>query len=518
MSDARSRFARLVANPRRDAGYTILEAMLPCVGFLLLGTLIAGGFWESGTSGSAGHSSTSGVAPQTQRANPTNPMSDNVGPERPTPASSEQRYVFVTRTYDERLAAAGDRTGTAFHGVPGSDFTGNGNPDILVTKPRATNLVDGTDPTGGFGSVEVWTLWSSAPVTTINGPFQNDMFGLSAKSAGDLDGDGADDLIVGAMLDDGDSGLEGAIHIHSGSDGALLMSIIGEEWEYLGRTVAGASDVDGDGQWDIAASSWVYQNFESYGMVALHSGSDGALIRTFTSDIPNDGFGYEVVSLGDLDGDTRSEIAVSATLAPGDPRAYAPAIGRLHVFDGVPRAASPEHFGTADADLTIYNPDPLIDHFAVAVELTTDEDSDGVADILVTSLIDPYDPSLKTTAMQIFSSTSGDLLWPTSVGGTGSGRDGDQLPSEDENGDPILYSHYTTELGVFGDPTRDLQVEQEDLLLVTETLGDPAEPGNRYLATSRSAGMLISAISTSSCTRWVPQVLCATSRPKRVAW
>src|SRR5690606_15933543 len=133
-----------------------------------------------------------------------------------------------------------------------------------------------------------------------------------------------DDIIVGGMLDHGDSGLEGAVHVYSGIDGELLMHLIGEEWEYLGRTVAGASDVDGDGQWDIAASSWVYEDHQAKGMVSLHSGSDGALIRTITSQLYNDGFGYEIISMGDLDGDTFSEIAISASLAPGDPRAIAP--------------------------------------------------------------------------------------------------------------------------------------------------------------------------------------------------
>ncbi|MFG0292794.1 MAG: hypothetical protein ACF8MJ_06520 [Phycisphaerales bacterium JB050] len=80
--------------------------------------------------------------------------------------------------------------------------------------------------------------------------------------------------------------------------------------------------------------------------------------------------------------------------------------------------------------------------------------------------------------MQIYSSASGDLLWPVANQSPGSGRDDGQLPSEDENGDPILYSHYMSGLGVSGDPTRDLKVEQEDLLLVTEAIGDPAEAGN----------------------------------------
>lgn len=477
MSDARSRFARLVANPRRDAGYTILEAMLPCVAFLVLGTLIAGGLWNPTPPSVAGASPVSATASDTPDPTLLDPKSGNSAQKRPVPGDAERRGVYVTREYENRLIANPNRGGTASHGVPGSDFTGNGSNDILVTQPMATNLIDGTDPGGGYGTVEVWTLLSSGPVLALGSLNQNDLFGLSAKSAGDLDGDGAAELVIGAPLEHGDSGLEGAVYVHSGSDGQLLMVISGEEWEYLGRTVAGASDHDADGQWDIAASSWVYDQGQPKGMVSIHSGSDGALIRTYTSALPDDGFGYEVVSLGDLDADADSELAIPATLAPGDPRAYAPATGRLYIFEGAVRAASPEHLSTSDAALTIMNPDPLIDHFGVLVELCKDEDGDGVLDLLVTSIVDPYS-SAETTAMQIYSSASGDLLWPVSVGGTGSGRDGDQLPATDDDGNPILYSHYTSGLGVLADATRDLRVEEEDLMLVADAIGSDAAPGN----------------------------------------
>jgi len=470
---------------RRDAGYAILEAMPPLITCGFLGTVIAAGLMIQAPVANSQPSSASPDQNAIQTESIGSSRSDESGG-GPSPAIAEQRSVFVSRTYEERLAAAGQRTGTAFHGVPESDFTGNGNPDIMVTKPNATNILDGTDPTGGFGAVEVWTLWSASPVLTIDGVVQNDLFALSAKSAGDLDGDGADDIIVGAPLYHGTTGFEGTVDVYSGSDGQLLLSLTGNQWEYFGRTVAGVSDTDGDGQWDIAASSWVYdQDDEPYGMVSIHSGSDGALIRTYTSDLINDGFGYEIISMGDLDGDTYSEIAISAPLAPGDPLAWAQATGRLHVFHGGPRATQPEHLGTTDADLTILNPDPLIDHFAVAVELTTDQDSDGVADLLVISLIDPGTPA-ETTAIQVYSSVTGGLLWPVSIPppGSGSGRDAgdghrsENYPNIDENGNLIHYSHYTSGLGVFGDTTRDLRVEQADLDLVLTHFGNPAAPGN----------------------------------------
>lgn len=457
---------------------------------MAIGLVIASAFVFSGPQRTSNGKVSSSPTTQEQRPGTNQYSADNEfgGPhgKRPPrlPNDAELRDVMITREYERRLAAMAQRTAVPFHGVPSSDYTGNGTPDIMVTKPMATNLLDGTDPAGGFGAVEVWTLWSATPVLTLNGSAQNDLFGLSAKSAGDLDGDGADDIVVGAMLEHGSTGLEGVVEVYSGSDGALLFALYGLEWEYFGRTVAGVSDADGDGQWDIASSSWVYdQDNQPSGMVSIHSGSDGALIRTFTSDLINDGFGYEIISMGDIDGDAASEVAVSATLAPGDPRAFAPAIGRLHIYHGGPRAAQPEHLNGDDADLIIYNVDPLIDYFGVAVELTADEDADGVQDLLVTSILDPDTPE-ETTALQIYSSVTGAMIWPVSTPppGSGSGRDGDsddeQFPAVDENGNIIHYGHYTSGLGVFGDTTRDLRVEQADMSLVVEAFGQPSIPGN----------------------------------------
>ncbi|MFU8829850.1 MAG: integrin alpha [Phycisphaerales bacterium] len=462
---------------RQQAGYAFLEAVPALAGIVVLGTIIASTASSFGSRSAADQQPSKSIAASHLSVDELD--SEQSPAFIPTPEGAANRHVRVTREYASRLDAMVDRTAVPFHGVPGSDYTGNGNPDIMVTKPSATNILDGTDPTGGFGAVEVWTLWSSSAVLTLNAPNQNDLFAISAKSAGDLDGDGADDIIVGAMIEHGASTLEGGVYVYSGSDGQLLLSIAGMSGEYFGRTVAVVSDADGDGQWDIAASSWAFdEDYQPYGMVSIHSGSDGALIRTFTSELINDGFGYEIISMGDLDGDGASEIAISASLAPGDPFAWGPATGRVHIYHGGPRGTEPQHLTGGDADLIIYNTDPLIDQFAVAIELTADQDNDGVPDLLVTSLIDPGTPS-ETTAIQIYSSVTGGMLWPVSTPPPGTGREGGgDLPAVDEDGNVILYSHYVSGLGIVGDATRNLKVEQGDLALVMESFGQPSEPGN----------------------------------------
>jgi hypothetical protein len=59
--------------------------------------------------------------------------------------------------------------------------------------------------------------------------------------------------------------------------------------------------------------SWQYDGEAiGAGRVYLHSGKDGKLLRTFTSRIPGDAFGFDAVSLGDTDGDGADDLLTTA--------------------------------------------------------------------------------------------------------------------------------------------------------------------------------------------------------------
>src|SRR3989304_5766214 len=84
-----------------------------------------------------------------------------------------------------------------------------------------------------------------------NGPATSDLLGASVAAAGDVDGDGVADFIVGAPWTGSYPGYTGSAFVYSGATGALLYQKDGTVGDELGWAVAGAGDVNGDGRADF---------------------------------------------------------------------------------------------------------------------------------------------------------------------------------------------------------------------------------------------------------------------------
>ncbi|MCI0406143.1 MAG: integrin alpha [candidate division Zixibacteria bacterium] len=77
----------------------------------------------------------------------------------------------------------------------------------------------------------------------------NDVLGISVAVVGDVNGDGKADFIIGAP---GTVGYTGSAYVYSGASGALLYQKNGAAVnDFLGNSVAGAGDVNGDGKADF---------------------------------------------------------------------------------------------------------------------------------------------------------------------------------------------------------------------------------------------------------------------------
>jgi len=102
--------------------------------------------------------------------------------------------------------------------------------------------------------------------------------------------------------------------VHSGKDGRRLLTLTGETaGEGFGTSPSNAGDVDGDGHADLIVGAWQYAGAAvSGGRAYLYSGNDGRLMKTFTSRTPGDTFGFDSVAMGDIDKDGTLDFLITS--------------------------------------------------------------------------------------------------------------------------------------------------------------------------------------------------------------
>lgn len=135
-------------------------------------------------------------------------------------------------------------------------------------------------------------------------------FGVSMARLSDLDGDGHDDFVVGASANQISGTERGRAFVCSGATGAALHELVASRsGVWFGGHVANAGDVDGDGKDDILVGG-NYGN--APGLATLYSGATAESLLTFGEDAVGPDYGYRVCGTGDADGDGRPDLAISA--------------------------------------------------------------------------------------------------------------------------------------------------------------------------------------------------------------
>jgi hypothetical protein len=209
------------------------------------------------------------------------------------------------------------------------------------------------------------------------------LFGYSVASAGDVNDDGYDDVVVGAYSYDNGEVDEGRAYLYLGSSSGLSVT---PSWTaegnqagaYFGISVASAGDVNGDGYDDVVVGASWYDNGETQeGRAYLYLGSASGLSATPSwtaeSDHTEAFFGHSVASAGDVNGDGYDEVVVGAL---GYSNAFAVNDGRIYLYLGSALGLSPTPSWTAESD-------QVDARLGYSVASAGDVNGDGYDDVIV---------------------------------------------------------------------------------------------------------------------------------------
>ncbi|HPF71578.1 MAG TPA: FG-GAP-like repeat-containing protein, partial [Candidatus Krumholzibacteria bacterium] len=191
------------------------------------------------------------------------------------------------------------------------DLNGDGIGDFLVGAPYADGPVQNT------GAVYIYfggPGLDSDPDLTLLGEANGDQFGLNARGVGDVNDDGWDDVLVGAPNNDAGGYNSGRLYLYFGGPGLDAVPdlvITGTGSEQLGWSVAGPGDLDGGGN-DFAAGA-PSANARA-GMVYVYNGGaslDGVADYSMPG-AASTWLGWFTNRAGDFDGDGWDDLLVGA--------------------------------------------------------------------------------------------------------------------------------------------------------------------------------------------------------------
>ena len=316
------------------------------------------------------------------------------GPANRTAFGSEidNTIDHLTTTADWYFESGQDGAELGYSVSTAGDVNGDGFTDILVGSPLYTP----PDPDGIYREGAAFVFYGGAgglldfPNWQASSGMQGCRFGSSVSSAGDVNGDGFDDVIIGAdeykLPFDGYNGepKSGMVFLYLGSEDGLEDSVAwnqpAEAGEIaFGHAVASAGDVNHDGYDDVIIGAPYYESSAeeiNEGKVYLFLGSAAGLATTpdwvFECDTANASCGYAVNTAGDINHDGYDDVIV------GVPHYDNPATnaGAALIFFGSAQ-------GLGDVPTWITGSDQEDAWFGESVAPAGDVNGDGFDDILI---------------------------------------------------------------------------------------------------------------------------------------
>ncbi|MFI5171671.1 MAG: FG-GAP-like repeat-containing protein, partial [Chitinophagales bacterium] len=257
-------------------------------------------------------------------------------------------------------------------------------------------------------------------------------FGYSVSDAGDLNGDGYEDVVVGAYGYDNPEPSEGRVYIYYGTPtginttaGTILES--NQASAFFGDKVAAAGDVNNDGYDDLIVAATYYDNGQTdEGKVFIYHGSAAGLITTpavtMESNQASARFGNGISGNGDLNNDGYDDVIVGSYLYDNGQANE----GLVYIYMGSATGINP-------IAAQILEQNQISSYFGRSVSIIGDVNGDNFDDIIVGA--DGWDngqtdegrafvfhgnsSGVNTTASSIMESDYEDAYFGNSVAGSG---------------------------------------------------------------------------------------------------
>lgn len=232
--------------------------------------------------------------------------------------------AFTPSTDLDDLPDRVEGTVESLGGVTSVDLDSDGIEDVLLGDYRV-------DDVGGRvslvpGPIQDVVSMSDAAAQLL-GPYANSAFGLRLSDAGDLNGDGRPDLMVGAPGAAQEPPLEGSAFLWTSEMVGIMPATTAdatiegvEPGSVTGGSVSSAGDVDGDGFADVMVGvpmiGWASADFGFGAVYLLHgpfSGSvdlEEAIVLSGDRTLPLGVVGMSLAALGDVDADGLDDLAV----------------------------------------------------------------------------------------------------------------------------------------------------------------------------------------------------------------
>jgi len=262
------------------------------------------------------------------------------------------------------------------------DVNGDGYSDVIVG-------ADGVNVGAGYDYGRAYIFYGGSTMDpnydidlAYPGTDEYASFGSAVSKANDVNGDGYPDVIVAAYTSDAggtvDMGAAYVFNLSYSANNTADRTITGETSLSVFGYVSSAGDVNGDGYEDVIVGAERYPTGNYNGRVYVYYG--GAAVHTATADViitggeANLAFGAGVSSAGDVNGDGYGDVIIGAYY-------FNNVMGRAYIFYGSSSMAS-STLNATNANVIIAG-ESVWDYFGISVSGAGDVNGDGYSDVVI---------------------------------------------------------------------------------------------------------------------------------------